>query len=199
METGEQEKSRKRIFSPSAFYFGGILLFYMGLMLNWQIGHLRFVNPSFNYLVFAAGQFVPFAVFLNLFRVKNWAMKTFGYLIAAPVCVLAALLFLFAGSSFLIAAGSFKDASYELQQTISQVSPPVKVYRTDGGAMTHFGILIQSQRPVLPGVVWAVPLYNAYPAAEVNITVVDSHHLRCVFPRYGSEWPETKPVILTVN
>ena len=198
METGEQEKGCKLLFSPNPLYFGGILIFYAGLMLNWQAGHLRFVNPSFNYLLFAAGQLVPFAVFLRLFRVRDREIRTLGFVIVTPVCFVSALLFLFAGLAFLDTAGSSKDASCELQQTVAQVSPPVKVYRTNGGATTSFGILIQQERAVLPGVVWAEPLYYAYPAAEVDVKVIDRHHVRCIFPPYYPD-DSAKVVTLKVN
>jgi len=74
------------------------------------------------------------------------------------------------------------DASFELLRTERVGTETFSVFRTNGGAMTSFGIVVRRDRPLLPGVVWTSHACSCSPAFDVSLSRVDRSTIQCVFP-----------------
>lgn len=170
-------------------------------MLNWaglEAGSLHFVNSRLNSLTFAGGQLIPIAILLRLFRGKrNW-MSEVGCGAVLPVGVLAAILFLFAFAGAFASNADIEEGC-RLLCSVSMGDTQVRGYRTNGGALESYNVLIQQERTVLPGIIWTTRLYYADPAGEASLTVIDRHHVRCSIPRYGPGEPENPDIVLRVD
>lgn len=165
---------------------GMMVIVYVLLVANWRLGHLRLTSPTGNSLILMAGLLLPAdaaALLLPLRRpgkVAGFILLLLVSLVSLPLLALIALLVL------PDELPKDVDASCEFVRRVARDGPPIRVYQTNGGAMTSFGIIVQQERTLLPGVIWVTRLSGKYPAEDVTVTVLDRHHIRCTYPPYDN-------------
>ena len=119
------------------------------------------------------------------------ALPILSSLLLLPV--IAFLLFIWI--PYVLVSGT--DRSFERLRTERIGQHTVAVYRTNGGAMTDFGIVVRSERTIIPGLMWVNHLCDAYPANAVVIERTSPATIRCTFPPYGDRDAFPMDVALT--
>jgi hypothetical protein len=96
--------------------------------------------------------------------------------------------------SFLASNGETSPVAIKqlpLKHTILEAS------KTNGGAATDYGIVIEEQYRQIPGIKWIKKTYVEYPAYDVEMKAIDANHVECIFT--GTRDDKPKKVILEVN
>ena len=193
----------KRRFNSQAWMASALVLFYAALMINDyfpEMAHLRFVSARLDCIAFAIGQLIPIGLAINVFYTKSGWLKGLSCCFF-PIALIAVILFAFA---LMIATlpeakqEAARESGRRLTRSVSAGPLTVRAYHVDGGAACPNTLLIQREQTPFPGVLWMRPLYRANSVSLVNLTVIDPHHVRCVFvPEYRG-WPE-KAVVLELD
>jgi len=162
------------------------------LILNWLYGELRWEQPGLDLLTLAVTFLLPLACLLILAACPPGRWRPF----AAVLYVLAA------GVGLLLLAGLCLVPlvwKVETLQTVPVGSSQIRIYRTNGGATTSFGIIVQQERSLLLGLKRVKELHSVSPAGMVNIKVVDSRHVRLSYPPYGDRRPNPVNVVVELR
>lgn len=146
--------------------------------------------------------FCPFGIWFDDVRVNSiaWTIGLLGPLIMAGLAhviyparlkllrtltVCGSLLLPIALLSLLLSSENISkgvDAGYERIKIFPlPMFQQVAAYRTNGGAMTHYGVSIQKEMFILPGVKVIHKIAGRYPAQDADFQFIDRHHLRCTF------------------
>ena len=155
---------------------------------------LRFVPPILNYLFFAAAQCIPFAMLSTAERLRD-TDRRFGVPLAILLCVVA-LPGACTASSCIVLGGARLDTNdaFENYHDLSAPSGKVVVYRTNGGALTDFGIEVRQECTIVPGILIVErPLTGAYPAYDAELSLVAADVVRITI---HSDPPSTTDVKL---
>ena len=64
------------------------------------------------------------------------------------------------------------------------------IYRTNGGVLTSFGIVVRREEKVLLGLVQVKRICDCYPADDVQLLKRNAASLDCIFPPYGKKRPD---------
>ena len=80
-----------------------------------------------------------------------------------------------------------KDYTLEAIQEIQHNERKIKVYRTDGGATTAFGIIIQEEKQIAPGILLIDELFNQYRLDTIGIKLITGNKLQVFDTRKGNK------------
>lgn len=147
-----------------------ISLFFIFILL-WKIG-IRFSHPRLNYLAVGIMLLIPTACLLLHIRyksIKNTIIKILLILLSIIT------MFLFMGWLFLVTVWlpdiliRNKDLSFELLKSETINNNTIRVYRTNGGATTNFGIVVREEKQLLPGIYQIKFIGSEYPAYDAHI------------------------------
>ena len=94
-----------------------------------------------------------------------WFAITVGALLLIPAVPIGMLEF--------VSAAMSADGAVELKQTVASHAGTVRVYRTDGGATTAVGIIVQQECAIGPGIRLVRRLAHEYPADVADVTIDD--------------------------
>ena len=85
-----------------------------------------------------------------------------------------------------------KDVDFSFEKIRQDVINDGKyaIYRTNGGAMNSFGIVVRREVKVLPGLLQVKRICECYPAADVQLLERNAESLDCIFPPYGTRRPD---------
>jgi hypothetical protein len=81
------------------------------------------------------------------------------------------------------------DTGFEKIAEMSASGVVYRVYRTNGGAMTDFGLVLRRERQVLPGVVLVSVLASQYHASDAVLERLPGGRGRLDVAAYGEEHP----------
>lgn len=169
---------RRRIFAVRA-----LTAAFVGLVLDWRFGGLKFAEASLNFAAAIMALCLPFVLFGLVLALPRRLSRTLGLVAIVPLMLFCLLL-------LPLACLFGPDPGFERVHSISGGGSEVVSYVTDGGAMTSCGIVVQQEKQLMPGLLWVKPLCREYPADDVSVVLLDRHHLRCTFPPYGDGRPE---------
>lgn len=169
------------------------LLAFVGTILTigallWSPTVPRFNYGPLNYIfsIFLAAM-LPATLWLLMLVIRSlWLRWIVG--IASLLVFLPAALFSFVALIQLttgVTAG--RDTSFEQTQEIKGEHGTFRLYRTNGGAMTSFGLVLRRERQLLPGIKIVTIVRSFYPAAEASLDLISSVHARLVVAPYGTE------------
>ncbi len=179
------QKSEYRLFvyPTLARSIGLLLSVYLAAMLNAAVPLLRFQNGPLNYFFFAAIQLLPWGAVLAARRLKGWprwALSIPSFLLA----VISTPLGLIAGGCTVNTMTQQVDSSFERMTTIATERGTVTVYRTNGGALDHFGIVVRQECAVLPGLLVVRNLATEPAVRRSAIDVLPKAQLLISFPDF---------------
>lgn len=147
----------------------GVLLIATAIFF-WQIRHpvLRFNSASGN-VVFAliAGLALPWLTAAAVFRLNRWWSKAIAIVAALPLLIFS-LLFLVGMSMLGSVIENGRDLSFDKFAEVSWKGTNVRLYRTNGGATTAFGVVIRQEMPLLPGISVVREVGSFYPCRSVE-------------------------------
>jgi hypothetical protein len=153
--------------------------------------YLTFAYAPLNYLTFMIlVAVIPLAVigvgsYFKWWWVR-WPVVSLGILISIPAVfvILFTLMFLADVTS------SGKDNSFEKIGELDGTASTFRVYRTNGGATTDFGLALRQERNVFPSVRLVSVLCSYYHASDAVIERLPNGQGRMTVAAYGSEYPE---------
>lgn len=70
-----------------------------------------------------------------------------------------------------------KDLSFECINEINLHDSKIRVYRTNGGATTAFGIVVREEKEILPGVFYTNKLFYKYRMDTIGLQIVEGNTL----------------------
>ncbi len=139
------------------------------LLLNMKYGNISFDSPRINYLVIAFALVLPWFMSPVAFKGKiSLISNKFVVLILKLFSILGLIVWSFFAFIYSGAIIHDEDYSFEKINNITIKNNNYGVYRTNGGAMTAFGIVVQKETYILPFLKYATVVYSNYPASELK-------------------------------
>jgi hypothetical protein len=118
-------------------------------------------------------------------RWARWFALSLGLLVSLPVGLMVLLSALDAISN--IAQG--RDLSFDQIAELRTSGAMYRAYRTNGGAMTDFGLVFRREHDVLPGVRLVSVLMSQYHASDAVLTTTSTGAVKIAVAPYGEEHP----------
>ena len=155
-------------------------------LTDWQFGGLRFDLPGENPPVGLIAAWMPAVcvVLLGLqprSRARAWAFA--GLIPTALLC-----------STFgsLVAIGQALP-EWTRQASISIGRSQIVTYFTDAGAWDSGEVVVQQEIRLMPGLLWVKPLSRQECLRDVNVVVLDRHHVRCDYVADKDDSEDPRP------
>lgn len=147
------------------FYLVLVLIYILGL-LNFFFPKLRFQYPLANQIFMLFLLFIPWILVVNGFLFKRLLLKILNLIFLIIPCLIALpfAFFIIVG----IVTSSYQNAFMPIHH-LNLKSFSVTAYRTNGGATTAYGIVVQQEKKILPGVLLVKKLYKEYPGEDILI------------------------------
>lgn len=178
-------------FSPTStrlLAFGGTVLVIAALYLSPTVPRFNCLPLNYLFATFLAVM-LPVTLFVLMFAIRvlwlRWILGTTAVLISLPI-VLFVLLALFQMST---GVTSGTDTSFERIKELQGEHGTYRLYRTNGGAMTSFGLVLRRERQILPGLRIVTVLRSYYPAADASLEFISSDRARLTVAPYGERIP----------
>ena len=165
-----------------------VAVYALGMLNSW-VPVLRFTSPLANAVTFAALQLIPFALLFFALAAGPWWARVLWCVVLVPLAAFAGLLGSCAAfdSTWIVADGL--DASFEQLEVVPLLAGHLAIYRTNGGAMTSFGISVRQECHLLPGLLRVRNVWGAYPAYEVRVQVLAPDRVVFSSPAYDDRGP----------
>lgn len=163
----------------------GLAVVYAIGMYNAWSPSVRFASALANWIALGGMQLIPIALFaLSLSTGALWT-RALRAIALIPIVVVAAIFAscaAFEGAS-IVARGT--SPSFERLSSIPFSNGGLTAYRTNGGAMTSFGIVVRQECVLLPGILRVRDVWSAYPAYEVSMRRIGADRFQFSTPAYG--------------
>jgi hypothetical protein len=167
------------------------------IIFLWQVRYpvLRFSSPILNEIIgFVLAIGLPWITAITVFRIGTRSSKIIFLAAALPLLYYSAIVFLgTAMTGFAYKNG--RDLSFDQFMELQWRGSDVRLYRTDGGATTDYGVVIRQERKVFPGIMLIRPIdtfYHCYSlnatSTETGISVTDQHSECRSFPGQRREY-----------
>lgn len=152
---------------------------------------VRFLNPFYNlcYAMFIAFISPFILLFKSLVLERRWK-KIIGALISLIVALPCALFLFFESYTAFDIHDSGKDPGFELIQEVSKDKYNYRLYRTNGGATTSFGLDLRKERNVGMGIKTTHSIHGKYPASDGKMEIRDEKILILTIEPYLKGKPE---------
>jgi ABC-type sulfate transport system permease component len=171
-------------------YAGCLSIFVLGWVNYFFWPVLRFTNPTANAVVLALAFLMPVAASVLGFFLFRATKSPGRFAVAVALTLANALPLVVVGFHLLsLTAANGIDSGFELINAVPIDGGRIAVYRTDGGALTSFGIVVRQERLVVPGVLVVRKLCGGYPAKEAQVTVEPSGWASIHVPDYRDGGP----------
>jgi hypothetical protein len=141
----------------------------------WQLRHpvVRFASPVANELFgFVLGLCLPWLTVVAIFRIGRWWSKAAAVAALLPLLVYSFVFLLFSTMAG-FAYRNGHDLSFDRFAETHWKESVVGFYRTNGGATTDFGVVIQQEKVLLPGVLLVRKLDDFSPCGSLDGTATD--------------------------
>ena len=159
---------------------------------------LRFENTKFNYLfVIVLSLLLPLSIVLSAFTFKKRAYLYSVLILGALVSVPCTLTFIFAISDYNKIVESGKDFSFEKINEVRVDKSSYRLYRTNGGATTSFGLVLRKESKFIGGLNTVEVIFSKYKASESTLSVVNKSTLQLQIEPY-SEGEKTEVITLNI-
>jgi hypothetical protein len=150
----------------NAALFGGATAIFL-----WQLRHpfLRFDSSIANDILgFALGLCLPWLTMIAIFR--SWGRWGKGIALVAIVpLVLYSAAWLLGGAWFGLAYRGGRNLSFDRFAAHAWRGSEIRLYRTDGGATTDYGVVLRQERTVLPGLRLVRRIDDFYPCYSLGV------------------------------
>lgn len=175
-----QERNSRAGGLCSLLFVGGAIL-----ALNVLDTSLRFEYPPLNYLtVILLSLALPVVLFWVASSVSRrhlrWPTFTVALLVSLPAGIIS--LFALFGLSSVKSEGV--DASFERIGELKEENGLYRLYRTNGGATTSFGLVLRKERPLPLGLKLVTQLTSFYPASDATFERTPYGNVRLVVAPY---------------
>ena len=159
----------------------GLVGAFVLVTLNWLAGAPSFHGPGFvrigtpavGAVFVAAAQFAPAAALLAGIRGFRGGRRLAVIALVAPFVVVSLPLALVATVDAAGVLGNGYSSAVKPLDTAHIGNGIARVYQTNGGATTGYGVLLRFERTVVPGVQWSRNVRTWYPAESARLRIVD--------------------------
>jgi hypothetical protein len=145
-----------------------LAILYCAVIANVLFPMVRFSSQTANYFFFALMQLIPLVIVALAFRrtgSRRYVLLAFGILVTIPATPLG-----FGAAAWTVSSvADGADRSFERVNAIATPLGVVAVYRTNGGAMTSFGIVLRQECKLAPGLLAVRNVAQEYPAGTVQL------------------------------
>ena len=167
MAIGKDEKFYLKLLALMAFLL--LLRFNSKIVLE---------NRMLNGVIGIASFSLPFFLFISAFFIERAATKFFLILVSGLFSAVCFLFIFFSAADLVdLAAHDGKDSGFECINELPYEGSLIKVYRTNGGATTSFGIIVRKETRILPGILFVKQYLDLYPGDTVGIKIIDQNKL----------------------
>ena len=121
---------------------------------------------------------------LTLLAKRNWwrwVLCAAAFLVSIPFVLFA----LFASMELASVAAKSVDLSFEPVGELQSEHAAYRVYRTNGGPTTSFGIVLRREHSLAPGLKLVTVVRNFYPASDATLERLPSGLFRLTVAPYG--------------
>jgi hypothetical protein len=163
-----------------------LFLTFAAIVASWS-SHptLRFEPPWVNYAAFIVlAAAIPLSL-LWLARAARGLSRWLVVLLAAAVAVPVGFVSQFAFSDLTRIRATGIDPSFEPVHELRSRRWLYRLYRSNGGATTAYGLVLRKELPIFPGVKWVFPVTDFYPAYEGSFEVIAPGVVRLWVAPYG--------------
>ncbi len=165
-----------------------LVIAYVLGFVNLRLPTVRFSAPLLNTAFFASLQLIPLALLMIAFSVPHWWTRRLLTVLLLPFVVLSG--FFGSCSAFeatsILARGS---GSFERLERFPIRRGWISIYRTNGGAMTSFGIVARQECELISGLLNVRHIWSQYPAFEAKVEVRPTNRVQFSTPAYGDRRP----------
>ncbi len=162
--------------------------------------HIIFINIKLNYIF----MFIVFLMFLSGIIIKILLIKNIYFKI-----LLSILYFLILFSFQLVIIFAFfpyfdiknnSDGSFEKIKEINKNNIYYRLYRTDGGATTSFGLVLRKENDLKIGLKIVKTIFSQYKARHANLEVSNNNQLKLVIqPCMHKENDKQKTLLFDID
>jgi hypothetical protein len=157
-----------------------LFIIYILTFINKDNEFLRFESLIANHFTFLICLSIPIFLTIFAFYFNNCLLKIYVMLFSM-VLILFSLLLGSASCFFnTINWDTGADPSFVCLKSIKLNHSQVSVYRTDGGALSSFGVLIRQEMAIFPRVLLVKRLDFFYPAYEAKINLLSKNKVEAV-------------------
>ena len=134
---------------------------------------LRFENTKYNYLFTSIlCILLPSLIFISSFTFSK-KLKVIGIISSLILSIPCAVTFLFTSNSFKQIHTKGIDLSFEKIKEIELNDSKYRLYRTNGGATTSFGLVLRKETLLIKGINIVEVMFYKYKASESSLTLIN--------------------------
>jgi hypothetical protein len=140
-------------------------------------------SPIVNELLYILFWVAILFLFIESLSLKNLFARILLSILFGIVALIGFVFVFFSAFEIINLATSDKNLSFECIHQINYQNENIKVYRTNGGATTDFGIVVRSERKILPGILLVNEFIHSYPMDTVSLEVANNSILKILNTR----------------
>ena len=162
--------------------FAILAIIFVVAVCNWRVPVVRMTSPLADAIVFIVILLVPLLMIALAFTFKRVWVTTLLMIGLGPIGAGSGLLALLTLLHAAMIVSDGVDASFERIKQETHGKTILSTYRTNGGAMTSYGIVVRQERVLLPGLLLVRNLAKKYPAQTASILTKDGKHVTVSIP-----------------
>ena len=145
---------------------------YLLTLLDWHYGGLRFTNSRADILAKLVALWFPVVCLALLGFLPRGQKRRWAFIGAIPLVLLSLPVSAFVGLNLTI-------LRYTRQSSVRIGSSEIVTYFEDCGAWDNGEVIVQQEIPLLPGLLLVKPLSSQECLRDVQIRVLNRHHVEC--------------------
>ncbi len=146
---------------------------------------LRFDNTKYNYLsVSILSVALPLSIFFSALTFKG-PKRILGVATSFTLSFPCALVLFFASDDFKSISKEGVDHSFEKIRELEAKGSKYRLYRTNGGATTSFGLVLRKETPLITGINTVNVLFSKYKAEDSSLTLTNDNTIELRIEPYG--------------
>ena len=159
---------------------------------------LRFEETKYNYLfVSTLCLLLPISVFLTALTFKNRKYTYFCIALSFSLAVPSALVYFFANSDYKSISQEGIDHSFQQINEIQTNGSTYRLYRTNGGATTSFGLVLRKETNFIKGINTVKVIFSKYKASDSTLLLLNGNTIQMQIEPYSKD-DKLEAVTLTI-
>ncbi|PHS20497.1 MAG: hypothetical protein COA86_00685 [Kangiella sp.] len=147
---------------------------------------LQFENPSSNYLfVMMLCILLPLSILLWGILAKTKNRKIAGIILSVLIAFPSGIIYFFVSSNYENVLSTGIDSSFEKIDEVTVGDSWYKLYRTNGGATTAYGLVLRKENKLFLGIKTVENIYSKYKAYESTLKVLSQNELLMIIKPYS--------------
>ena len=138
----------------------------------------RFEDPAYNYLfVMSLCVALPLSIFFTAFTLNKRANTILAVAASILLSGPSFVVYFFASSDYESIRTHGIDQSFEKINEVMVDDARYRLYRTNGGATTSFGLVLRRETALIKGVNMVRIMFSKYDASEGVLRILDEHRM----------------------